>query len=428
MAPHPKYPEMATIKQNLFSSNLQGITDAVTSALSELSLSQHSRPGDTVAIGVGSRGIHRQDTVVRQCVRFLQDCGLKPFIVPAMGSHGGATADGQKNVLEKFGITESLTGAPIHPDMDAACIGTVPDEIKIYMSKAALAADHIVVINRIKPHTKFKADIESGLCKMLAIGLGKESGASELHRSAVSQSFQIIERAAGLILKKCNVLFGLALLEDARGELAHIEAVPASSIIEKEKALLKKAYTHMGQIPFDLIDILVVDQIGKNISGIGMDSNVTGRHRDITGDFQVYPHVKRIFVRDLTPASDGNGNGIGLADVTTKRLVDAIDLEKTYVNALAAISPEKAALPIYFKTDLMAMNACIQTIGRYDPHASRIVRIKNTASLEFLQVSRGFEQEIATNHKLKQVSPWELTLFDKKGNLLDFQSPSMQGR
>lgn len=428
MAPHPKYPEMAAIKQGLFNSDLYGIENAVAATLSDLSLQHCSRPGDTVAIGVGSRGIHRLDTVVRQCVRFLQDCGLKPFIVPAMGSHGGATADGQKNVLEKLGITESVTGAPIHPEMDAACIGTIPDEINVYMARAALAADHIVVINRIKPHTKFQADIESGLCKMLAIGLGKESGASELHRSAVSQSFQIIERASELILKNCHVLFGLALLEDACGHLSHVEAVPAAAIIEREKALLKRAYTHMGQIPFDLIDILVIDQIGKDISGIGMDSNVTGRHRDITGDFQVYPHVKRIFVRDLSPASDGNGNGIGLADVTTKRLVDAMDLEKTYVNALAAISPEKAALPIYFPTDQMALDACIRTIGPYEPETARIVRIQNTASLEVLQVSRGLEREIAANHKLKQISPWEPAQFDKEGNFIDFQAPSVQVR
>ncbi len=420
MALHPKYPEMAYIKQDLFRSDLSGIADVVNSTLSKLPLSKISRPGDTVAIGVGSRGINRLDAVVLQSVRFLQKLGLKPYIVPAMGSHGGATGDGQKNVLEKLGITESVAGVPIHAEMDATCVGSIPDKINVYMSKAALAADHIVIINRIKPHTKFQADIESGLCKMLTIGLGKEKGAFALHRSAVHHSFKIIEQAAELVLKKCNIFFGLALLEDACGQLAHIEAIPPSAIIEKEKALLKKAYAHMGRIPFDLIDILVIDHFGKDISGIGMDSNVTGRHRDITGDFQVYPHVKRIFVRDLSPGSDGNGMGIGLADITTKRLVEGIHLEKTTINALAAISPEKAAIPINFSTDQKALNACIKTIGPYSPHTSRIVRIKNTARLEVLQVSRAFEKEIASNQKLARMSPWEPTRFDTENNLLEF--------
>ncbi|UCD90339.1 MAG: DUF362 domain-containing protein, partial [Desulfobacterales bacterium] len=278
----------------------------------------------------------------------------------------------------------------------------------------------IIAINRIKPHTKFRADIESGLCKMLTIGLGKVAGATEFHQRAVKHSFTIIEEAAGFIIRQLNILFGIALLEDGCGKLARIEAILPTSIIDREKILLQESSAMMGRIPFDHLDILIIDQIGKDISGIGMDSNVTGRHRDIVGDFSTSPHVKRIFVRELSPNSDGNGNGIGLADVTTKRLVDTIDLQKTYINALAAISPEKAAIPIYFDTDHQAMQACARTIGVTSMEKARVVRIKDTSSLRLLQVSKALESDVLSNPNVEQITPWEPFQFDKYSNLKEF--------
>ena len=253
---------------------------------------------------------------------------------------------------------------------------------------------------------------------MLTIGLGKVEGASEFHRSAVKNSFSIIEEAAETVLKKCPVLFGLALSEDGKGSLSAIEAVNASSIIDREKELLKAVYAKMPGIPFDPVDILIVDYIGKNISGIGMDSNVTGRHRDITGDFFKSPHVKRIFVRDLSPDSDGNGNGIGLADITTTRLVNALDLEKTYINALTAVSPEKAAIPVHFTTDRKAIDACAQALGKVSLQNARVVRIKDTASLEHLQISKSLKNEMKANPKLNRLTQWQPFQFDKNGNLM----------
>jgi len=345
--------------------------------------------------------------------------GLKPFIVPSMGSHGGATVKGQREVLEKLGISESAMNIPIHAGMDVSEIARLSCGLKILFSTAALEADHIVVINRIKPHTKFKAGIESGLCKMLTIGMGKAGGAVEYHHRAIENSFGIIEDAAGIILKKCPVLFGLALLENGYGQLSRIEAVPPSSFIEREKELLNEAYSMSGRIPFDHLDILIVDIFGKDISGIGMDSKVTGRHRDATGDFSISPHVKRIFVRDMSPGSDGNASGIGLADVTTKRLVDSIDIGKTYINAITAISPEKAAIPVHYGTDREALEVCARTTGVDPLEKARIVRIKSTARLEKMQVSRAIESEILLNPDLKITSPWKPFVFDKEGNLTD---------
>jgi len=411
------FPDMAFVKQTIHRTPILDISNIVDSSLSNLSVFHETNSGGTVAVAVGSRGINKIDKVVNASIQFLKRKGFKPFIIPAMGSHGGATAAGQKEVLAKLGITEDTMEAPIVADMDVECISEISQGPKIFIPKKALEADHIVIINRVKPHTKFSADIESGLCKMLTVGLGKAQGAAEFHSSAVNHSFQIIEDAAKVVLYKCRILFGLALIEDGCGNLAHIEAVMPDLFIDQEKNLLKKSYTMMGCIPFDNIDILIVDFIGKDISGIGMDSNITGRHRDITGDFNTAPHVKRIFVRDLSPDSDGNGNGIGLADVTTNRLVEALDLKKTYINALSAISPEKAAIPMHFDNDRESMEASMLTVGLNSPDNARIVRIKNTADLEIMQVSSALEQEIIANKELKQITPWQSVQFDKNGNL-----------
>jgi len=416
-----KDPDMVFVKQKLFKSVMCDIAGVLQKAFSSLSIDKNIKPYETVAVAVGSRGINCIDKVVYNCIQYLKAKSLKPFIVPAMGSHGGGTSKGQIEVLANLGITKSLMNVPVCSNMDTVCIGKLTCGTEIFFSKEALKADHIVVVNRVKPHTKFKASVESGLSKMLSVGLGKAKGAAEIHRSAVDKSFKIIEHAANYIIGKKQILFGLALLEDGYGNLAHVEVCMPESIVGMDKTLLKKAYSMMANIPFDMIDILIVDNIGKDISGIGMDSNVIGRHRDITGDFYTYPNVKRIFVRDLSPGSDGNGNGIGLADVTTKRLVDSIDFKKTYLNAITAVSPEKAAIPMYFENDKKALEVCVQTIGITDIKNVRMVRIKDTASLEYLQVSKAFEPEISANSHIEQVTSFEPFKYDQNGNLADIK-------
>ncbi len=410
-------PDVALVRQELFSAPIDDVGASVTNALSGLSLDEKTRPGQTVAVVVGSRKINAIDRVTSLCVAFLKSKGFKPFIVPGMGSHGGATSQGQTRVLESLGITEKTVGAPIRAEMDAKKIGELASGTPVFFSSAALLADHIVPINRVKLHTKFSAPIESGLCKMLAIGLGKEKGATAFHRAAVSQGFGIVEEAAGLILDKTPVLFGLALLEDGLGKLSRVRAVRAHELIAREKELLKKASAMMARIPFDNLDVLVVDWVGKDISGIGMDSNVTGRHRDVTGDFFLPPCPRRIFARDLSPGSDGNANGIGLADVTTRRLIEAVDLKKTYTNALAAVSPEKAALPLHFETDQEALAACINTCGSVSPEKTRLVRVHSTARLETFLVSACLEPEVAAQPGLCRITEYAPILWDESGNM-----------
>jgi hypothetical protein len=416
-----QFPEMAYVRQPLFQSKIKDIHETVRLAFEPISNLRPTGAGETVAIAVGSRNIDNLDVVVRQSIRFLEDSGFKPFIVPAMGSHGGATPEGQRNVLERFGISEKTINTPIVADMATQCVGALPSGLNIFISAPALSADHIVLINRVKRHTKFKAEIESGLCKMMTIGLGKEQGASEFHRFAVAHTFSIIEEAAKFVLGKLKILFGVALIEDGYGKLAHLEVLMPQNLISREKELLKEATRVAPRIPFDRLDILIVDQMGKDISGIGMDSNVTGRHRDIVGNVYDWPHVKRIFVRDLSDPTEGNANGIGLADVTTTRLVKKIDMHKTCVNAITAISPEKAAIPIHFETDRQCLEACMKTTGVVDPAALRVARIKNTAQLERVQVSRSCESEFGLIPGLKQLTPWTPLEFNPSDNLPDFK-------
>jgi len=414
------FPEMAFIKQSLAKSTLTEASEAVRSALKKLVLPESVTSGQTVAVAVGSRGINQIDRVVYQCIAFLKKKGLKPFIVPAMGSHGGATANGQKEVLSRLGISDVSMGIPIEPEMAVSCIDKLPNGTKIFIAKKALSADHIVIINRIKHHTKFRAEIESGLCKMLTIGLGKAEGAAEYHREAITHSFHIIEDAARVALNRLPVLFGLGLLEDGFGQLARAEAILPSDLIEREKTLLKEAAAMMGRIPFDPLDILVIDYFGKDISGIGMDSNVTGRHRDLVGDFITTPHVKRIFVRDFSPGSDGNGNGIGLADATTDRFVNALNIEKTYANAITAISMEKAAIPMHFKNDRRALEACVRGSGHNSGEHIRMVRIRDTARLGCIQISKALEKDLLSNTTLSRLTPWLPLDFNENDNLVPF--------
>ncbi|MFW6080773.1 MAG: lactate racemase domain-containing protein [Desulfosalsimonas sp.] len=414
------FPEMAVFRQELVS---MPIKDAAGAAYEQLRLSASGLAelsGSSVAVAVGSRRIDRIDEVVAGVLRFLKELGTRPFIVAAMGSHGGASAEGQKALLAGYGITGQSLGVPVVAGMDTAVIGHTQAGMPLYVSKEALAADHVVAVNRIKPHTKFCADIESGLCKMLAVGLGNADSAAACHRFALRHSFSLIESAAASILQSLSVPVAVGLIEDGHGMLSQIHAVPGSEMIENEKQMLRSAYSMLAKIPFEKIDVLVVDRIGKDISGIGMDSNVTGRHRDITGDFFIPPDPARIFVRDLSEGSDGNANGIGLADITTSRLVSRIDREKTAVNAITAISPEKAAVPLHFQTDKKCLETCIYTAGIQNASEAGIVRIRDTASLEFIEISRALENRAPAGTEMKRVTPWRGWVFDSSDNLFDF--------
>ena len=413
-------PRTAVIRQSLIAHPLERIESEIRFQISKALEFKNIHPGQTVALAVGSRKIHSIGRVVSLCAAVMREHGLKPFLIPAMGSHGGASSAGQIQVLDDLGISGACKDLGVQASMETSLVGSLDNGVPVFFSAEALKADHILVINRVKPHTKFKAPIQSGLCKMLCVGLGKHTGAAAIHRAGVRYGFGVIEEAAGLILDKAPLLAGLALVEDGLGQLSRVCAFSARELIAGEKALLKEAQAMMPAIPFDNLDVLIVDQIGKDISGIGMDSNVTGRHRDLAGDFFLPPRPKRIFVRDLSPGSGGNANGIGLADFTTTRLVKAMDKKKTFINSITAISPEKAAIPLHFDSDRETLEASLATTGLEDWTQARLVRIRNTASLEFMQVSFALEHEIRAQKALQQISDFTPMAFDSQGNLGEF--------
>ena len=413
------FPEMATIQQTFDGTRVDDIPATVSSELARVEVPAALKPGQKVAITAGSRGVANIASITKSVVTFIKDCGAEPFIFPAMGSHGGATAEGQVKVLATYGITEERMGCPILSTMDVAEIGRNPDDLPIFLDKHALAADHIIVINRVKVHTKFEGPIESGLMKMMAIGMGKRHGAELYHKACVQFGMnRVIETVGLVVMDKAPVLCALGLVENGYDDTAIIRAVRPDELFEEEKKLLVEARRRMARIPFKDIDLLIIDEMGKNISGTGMDTNVTGVNRDIMGTFQSEPRTKRLFVRDLTPETEGNAVGIGLADVTTTRLVNKIDRHKTTINCLTGISPEKGAVPLYFDTDRECLEAAINTLGMVDPKKIRVVHIRNTLALETLCVSKAYETEIANNETLAIVEGWRRPTFDGEQNLV----------
>ena len=348
-------------------------------------------PGATVAVGVGSRGIDRIDEVAAAVVDEVAERGFDPVVVPAMGSHGGATAEGQREVLAALGITEETVGAPIDARMDAAELDTVSvgdAETPVYFSEAALEADAVLVVNRVKAHTNFTGPIESGLAKMTVVGLGKQRGAKSFHSTAIAEGYvETLTAALDVIERETPLVGGIALVENFEEEIGHLEAVPAGSFLDREPALLERAYDEMPTLPVDDVDLLVIDEIGKEISGAGMDTNVIGRYRVLNAPDPETPDIDLIYVRGLTEATKGNGNGIGLADLTRKRAVGQLDLKKTYANALTSGSLAKSKLPVVAPDDEFALRTALAALGGYDPETVRIVWIRNTQDLGELRVS-----------------------------------------
>ena len=412
------FPKMCRIRQHFDNTRLDDIQKSVLSELRQLSWDQ-IRPGNSVAITAGSRGIANLAEILKVVAEFLKSFEARPFIFPAMGSHGGATAEGQVDVLKRLGVTESAVQAPILSSMEVQEIGTTRDQVPVFVDKNALAADYIVVANRIKSHTKFKASIESGLMKMMSIGMGKQAGAQLYHQAALTHTFpRIITDAARLVLAGTSVLCGVAIVENAYGRTAEIAVLKPDEIEGREKALLQRSKKMMAKLPFNEIDLLIVDEMGKDISGVGMDPNVTGRNRDLLGVFPHSVRVKQLFVRDLTAKSKGNATGIGLADITTRRLVDKIDYAATYKNCITGISLEKAAVPMHFETDRQAVETALSCIGRISPQESKIVRIKNTQQLETVEVSEAYEGELGQRSDLEIINGPFAFKFDSENNLL----------
>jgi hypothetical protein len=411
-------PRLFLVRQNFPSRRLPDVAGEVHRQLHASGFAARLQPGASVAIGVGSRGITNMATIARATVEFWKSRGMRPFIFPAMGSHGAATAEGQADVLAHYGIIEDTMGCPVRSSLQVVALGKTPQGIQTYMDRNAYESDGVMLCGRVKWHTDFAGKIESGLFKMIAIGLGKFAGAQHYHTYAYKVGLESTIRAIGrTVLASGKVLGGLAILEDAHHDTAWLEAVPAAGMEAREEELLAMAKSWMGRIPMDL-DILIVDEIGKNISGAGMDTKVV--NRSVLGDYNLWPdtpRIERIFVRDLSSLTYNNAVGIGMADVTTDRLVNRIDWTPTRVNSLTASTPTAIRTPIHYPSDRECVEAIAPTVGKFDMREVTIGWIRNTLELSQMALSENLRAGIERHPALEIASEPREIEFDTSGNL-----------
>ena len=409
-------PRMVPVRQKFALPQLADPVAHVRQELSALALPnlKHRR----VAVAVGSRGIADLVFLVREIVCFLQSRGACPFVVPAMGSHGGATAEGQAEVLAGYGITEQALGIPVFSSMDVAVIGQSPQGLPVYCDAAAHDADAIVLINRIKPHTQFRAPIESGLLKMLAVGLGKDKGAALIHGHGIDGLVNLIPAFADVFLQSGKILFGVGVVENARHKAALIRALPPEAMAAQEALLLREARKLLPRLPVDSLDLLILDRIGKDISGPGMDSNVTGRIMANGVPDPESPRIGLVSALDLTEESHGNAVGVGLADFISQRLANKIDLHATYVNALIGGFPVQGKLPMIMPNDRALLNAAAVLTGTMPLNRAAIIHADSTLNLEKILVSESLLCRIADLDGIEISSQAVFPAFDEHDNLI----------
>ncbi|MEW5920710.1 MAG: lactate racemase domain-containing protein [Bacillota bacterium] len=382
---------MLRVNQHFDNPRVQNLERTLLMELQRESIRSRVCTGDRVAIAVGSRGIADLQLIVRTLVHWVKGRGAQPFIVPAMGSHGGATAEGQEAVLALYGITEEGVGAPVVSSMDVCQVGSLASGVPVFFDKTAYQADVVIPVNRIKLHTDFRGEVESGLVKMLCIGLGKHKGTTTLHSQGMDLFDRIIPEAGAVILRNSPVKFGVAVLENARDEVARLVAVEAEQMIAREKDLLKEATALMMKILFPQFDLLIIDEMGKDISGDGIDPNVIRRGLPRRGEEGSEP--QRIVVLSLTKKTKGNAFGIGLADITTQRLADMVSFEDTYTNAITNTVIHLAKMPLVMPTDRDAIAVALNTCARVKPLQARVIHIKNTLSLTNIRISESLRQQ-----------------------------------
>ncbi len=389
------------------------IPGAVRAQLERPQIRDTIQPGMSVCLTCGSRGIDNIVAITRAVADFCKERGAKPFAVPAMGSHGGATAQGQLEVLHSFGITEATIGCPIRSSMETQTVGTTEEGHPVRIDRHAAQADGIILINRIKPHTSFRGTYESGLMKMMAIGLGKQQGAELCHADGFPRMHHMVPLFGKAILKNAPVVFGLGILENAFDRTAQLHALTPQEIIDREPILLKEAAGLMPSLGFESCDVLIVDEIGKNISGCGMDPNISGVFATpgMTGGIQ----AQRRCILSLTPQTHGNGYGMGAADAVTRRLYDQLDLSAIYPNSITSTSLGFSKIPIIMENDRAAIALCLRTCNRIDKERPRIIRIRNTLALSEMEISEALVSQIKENMQVIS-EPYDLP-FDEKGNL-----------
>ena len=396
-------PVMCDVIQHFQTPRLLDIAAAVRQQMGSIGLETQIRPGDTVAITAGSRGVANIAVILREIAACFTALGARPFLVPAMGSHGGGTAAGQLKMLASLGVTEQSVGVPIRATMETVIVAETSNGLPVHFDRYASEADHVFVVNRVKPHTRFVGPVESGLHKMMLIGLGKHEGARVYHAGILTMSFpEIIEAVAERVLQVCRVCGGMAILENAEDETALVEAVRPEQFRSREPELLALANEWLPRLPFDDVDLLIVDRIGKNISGVGMDANVVGRKfNDHAATAQDRTRCRRIFVRGLTEETSGNATGIGIAEFTTRRVVEKIDSVVTRINCITGNHPEAAMIPITFDTDQEAVEAALTTIGMIAPKNARIIQIADTLHLSRVRVSEAYFEEVRQSSRMQ---------------------------
>lgn len=409
-------PKMAKVRQTFDSSQIDDLGSAIRAELDIPKFRELIKPGMEIAVAVGSRGLDRLPELVATTIEFIKEQGATPFIVPSMGSHGGATAEGQIAVLKHLGVTEETAGCEIRSSMEVVKLGELPSGLPVYLDKYASEADGIVVINRVKPHTAFRGRVESGVMKMISIGLGKQKGAEACHQLGFKYMAENVPDMAEMIMEKRPFLFGVATVENAFDKVAEVAVLGKDEVEEKEIELQKKAKKYLPQLQFDQLDVLVIDEIGKNISGDGMDPNITGRYP--TPYAHGGPDVTKMIVLDLTPETEGNANGVGTADFTTQRLVDQMDKEVTYANGLTStvVAPTKIATTL--PNDQMAIQAAIKTANILDFTEVKMVRIKNTLEISEIEVSEPLLDYVREHPNMEIISDLYDFEYDEDGNLV----------
>lgn len=396
-------PELYQVQQIFDRTALPEVEAALKCELAKESIAEKIHPGMKVAVAVGSRGIKNLYLIVKTVVEDLKARGASPYIVSAMGSHGNGTEEGQREVLTSYGITEENLGIKVVTTMDVNYLGMTPSGKKVYFDRAAMEADAIIPINRVKLHTDFVGDLQSGLCKMLVIGLGNQIGCSSIHEEDPDEFAAIIEDAAGLILKNCKVAYGVATIENAYDETFMVEAVPAEGLIGREKELVKIARTKMPILIPPKIDVLIVEEIGKNISGAGYDPNILGKSSVLKQFCLPVPEIKRMVLLGVTPQSHGNAIGIGLFDVTVKKVFEQLDYEAMYANSIACRCIEDCRVPLVAADEDEAVRVAIKCIRNVEKDQLRIVKIKNTLELEYIRVSETVLNDIREDARIRIV-------------------------
>ena len=415
-----EFPKVVKIRQKFPRPRVDNIEETLREQLGRGEISSTIDPGMSVALTAGSRGIAQIHEILRSLVEILKEMEAEPFIVPAMGSHGGATAEGQVEILESLGVTEEFCGAPVRSSMEVVEIGETGRGVTVYMDRLASEADGVVLVNRVKAHTDFRSEIESGLMKMASIGLGKHEQALALHGYGVEGIRDFMIEVAEEVLGSGHILFGVATVENAYDEPAIVEAIPAGEIHAREAELLAEYMEMMPALPVSDIDVLYVDSLGKNYSGTGMDTNVIGRFRILGVEEPETPAIKYIVVGDVSDESHGNAIGAGLADLTTRRLADRIERKAMNANVITSTFVERAKVPMVLASDEEALRTAIRCNWGVPPEETRLVRIPNTLHLEYLYVSENMVDEALANAETEVVGDPEELRFDTEGCFEDF--------